>query len=425
MNVDKTRTYIQRSKSSPLELSLKNREGASYLDEATLLVVPHIRRLKSLTVHANVLPSVLRNCCCHAPPLEKLGVCVAGPKNPVLDSAPPNGDLSSLGTLCVRGVITHLPWRNLRNLRVFTLASRPPGRSVTQLLDILESAPLLHTVDLEDSVPDSSDAPPERIVPLCYLKTFTLSADPPHPILLNHLSIPVGASMISWIVFSGEESPLPDYPPEGSPNFRNLSCITSINLSFRVIRKFMRLSGPSGSLHLFAYWEGEGETDLSSYIVDHRVLCSLSPPILSGAQRLSVSKYRHSHPTKSRRLSGFSGPLLCEQSSKAHLDQMPHPPFHSHLEPRRKLVQTHVVSERVLYNESPYHFFNEHLVNMAKNRASRGAKLSSISIVGLGGSVPGREMLKLRGHVVYLECRSDDAPPDWDSVPGESSGEGQ
>ena len=298
MNVDKTRTYIQRSKSSPLELSLKNREGASYLDEAALLVVPHIRRLKSLTVHANVLPSVLRNCCCHAPPLEKLGVCVAGPKNPVLDSAPPNGDLSSLGTLCVRGVITHLPWRNLRNLRVFTLASRPPGRSVTQLLDILESAPLLHTVDLEDSVPDSSDAPPERIVPLCYLKTFTLSADPPHPILLNHLSIPVGASMISWIVFSGEESPLPDYPPEGSPNLRNLSCITSINLSFRVIRKFMRLSGPSGSLPLFAYWEGEGETDLSLYIVDHRVLCSLSPPILSGTQRLSVSKYRHSHPTK-------------------------------------------------------------------------------------------------------------------------------
>ena len=171
---------------------------------------------------------------------------------------------------------------------------------------------------------------------------------------------------------------------------------------------------------------GRGRGD-RSFLVYRRPPSSLFPqPAYSLRNPEAICLKVQTFPSnKSRRLSGFSGPLLCEQSSKAHLDQMPHPPFHSHLEPRRKLVQTHVVSERVLYNESPYHFFNEHLVNMAKNRASRGAKLSSISIVGLGGSVPGREMLKLRGHVVYLECRSDDAPPDWDSVPGESSGEGQ
>ena len=57
------------------------------------------------------------------------------------------------------------------------------------------------------------------------------------------------------------------------------------------------------------------------------------------------------------------------------------------------------------------------LVRMAKNRASRGAKLSSIMIVGLDDPVL-REVLELKEHVTHMEHR-DDGWPAWDDVPGD------
>ena len=44
MDIDKTHTYIQRSRSSPLEICLMKVQGTSYLDDAFSLVVPHICR---------------------------------------------------------------------------------------------------------------------------------------------------------------------------------------------------------------------------------------------------------------------------------------------------------------------------------------------------------------------------------------------
>ncbi|KAF9780829.1 hypothetical protein BJ322DRAFT_284954 [Thelephora terrestris] len=421
-NVEKTRAYIQRSKYSPLELSLKNCDGASYTDEATSLMVPHIHRLKSLTVFAKILPEVFEHCFCAAPLLEELDICVAGSRDPVLDSALFNGDLSTLRVLSLYGVTTHLPWRTLANLRALTLGSWGPKHGVTQLLDIFESSPLLQTVSLEDSVPELSDAPPERIVSLPHLKSLTLTADPPHSILLNHLCVPVGASLTSWSIFSGEESPLLDYLPDRSPNFKNLSCITSVNLSFRSTQKFVRLCGPSGNLHLLAHWEGGAE--FSSYVVDHRVLFSLSPPILSKTERLSISKYKHSGPAKVEDCLVFRA-LSSTKSLRALVLVKCHTlPFILALNPEEnpsKLMLCPNLKELHFYNQSSKDLQIGHLVRMAKSRALRGAKLSSISIVGLRGFVPGRGVSKLRAHIVHLECRSDDASPAWDSVPGESS----
>ena len=55
---------------------------------------------------------------------------------------------------------------------------------------------------------------------------------------------------------------------------------------------------------------------------------------------------------------------------------------------------------------------------MAKARVSRDAKLSSITIVGLDGLVPGTEVFKLREHVEHVEYRVDDALPEWNTIPG-------
>jgi len=62
---------------------------------------------------------------------------------------------------------------------------------------------------------------------------------------------------------------------------------------------------------------------------------------------------------------------------------------------------------------------------MVEERTRRGAKLSSIIIVGLGGLVPGEEELKLREHVGHVDHTVDDVAPEWDSLPGEDGHESE
>jgi len=57
------------------------------------------------------------------------------------------------------------------------------------------------------------------------------------------------------------------------------------------------------------------------------------------------------------------------------------------------------------------------LLSMAKERASRGAKLSAISIIDLDNAfVSAKEMDQLREHVSRVEYRFDSVMPAWDSL---------
>ena len=68
-------------------------------------------------------------------------------------------------------------------------------------------------------------------------------------------------------------------------------------------------------------------------------------------------------------------------------------------------------------------FEGERLVMMAKNRASKGVKLSSITIVGRGYSrAKSKEPFGLKEYVNRAECKPrSGANPGWDYVPGESN----
>ena len=90
-----------------------------------------------------------------------------------------------------------------------------------------------------------------------------------------------------------------------------------------------------------------------------------------------------------------------------------------------KLVLCRNLEHLVLYFESQDQFHIKHLTGMARERASRDAKLSSITIIGLGELVPGKEVFKLREHIERVRYRVEDEPPDWDYLPGESSDEGE
>jgi hypothetical protein len=87
--------------------------------------------------------------------------------------------------------------------------------------------PLLHRIRLDDAFPESSDAPPGRVVSLPHLKYLTIIANPAHTILPDRLSIPTGASMSREFDFDDDESP--NYTHHSWPleNLENLSHMTS------------------------------------------------------------------------------------------------------------------------------------------------------------------------------------------------------
>ena len=419
-NIDKTRTYIQRSQSFPLKLILGYYEVS---DDVFGPMVPHVHRLKSLTIDTKRLPRVLQHFRCPTPLLEKLNIRIDVPYGVTLDGTLFNGDLSSLHELHLGGVITDLPWKNLANLRVVHLEYSSRSYRMTQILDFFESAPLLHTVSLGYPMPSSSDAPPGRIVPLRHLKVFSINTNPPHSILLHHLRIPLGASLISQFHYREVESPLLDYLPKITPNFNNLSHITTVNLLFGQGRGYVLLSGPSGSLRMLVGWGGWGIHTLDER--PRRILHSLGHPALSTVQRLKILEYSHPKPAE-----GGECPIFQALSSLNNLRTLVvincnNRPFTCALDPGQNpsnLPLCSKMEELVFYIKFWYPIDIQLLIRMAKNRASRGAKLPSITFVDRSGCGLREEALKLREHVTHVEYRVDGTPPAWDDFPGGDSG---
>ena len=423
-NVDKTRTYIERSKAGPLNICLRDPQGDPYTTkEAVLLAVPRMNRLKYLTIMTNGPADILDYFDCRAPSLEKLEISLNAFPPPVLSDALLGGDLSSLRELSLAGVITRLAWKDLSNLTTLTLRRIPLNRiSVTQLLDFFESAPLLHTIVLVNSLPLSSNAPPARTVSLNNLKKLSIDTKPPHSILLNHLSIPTGALLVLEFEFGGDASSFLNYFPKPSKDIKPLSPITAINLLFDVVEKLLRLDGPSGGTYIFGHRTSGWNTP--SHTVDRRILQSLDQSILSTTKRLAISKLKLPTPVRVDKCQAFRTLYSLTDLCVLTLTRCHNLPFILALDPRRtpsNLVTCPKLEELVLYIEEPNGFHITEMLDMVEARALRGAKLSSIMIVGLGELMPGKEAFKLRKHVTRVDYRVEDVPPDWDILPGEVS----
>ena len=411
-----------------MKISLGEKGGNHNYADAFFLVAPHFHRLKSLVIRLDVLPDAISHFRCQAPLLENLDISLSGSHAPVLDNALFKRDLSSVRRLRLEGVITHLPWNNLANLTRFTLKSCLPGRSfITRLLDFFECAPLLHTIVLKDSIPTSSDAPFGQITSLPNLRALSITAQPAHSILLNHLRTPTHALLSLKFAFCGNGSPLQDYLPGTFANLENLSHVTTINLCFGPAQKRLRLSGPSGELCVLARLEEPDET-VSSCTLDHRILRSLSPGFLSTAQRLAVSKYKPPRPKKVEECPVFQTLYFTTSLRTLTLTKCHNLAFIFALNPEKNssgLVLCPDLEEIILYIKSRDHFHIGHLLSMAKKRSVRGAKLSSINIVGLNKLVPAKEVFGLREHVTHVDYRAGDTPPDWDYLPDDSDDESE
>ena len=117
-SVDQTRVYLESSKVSPLNIYLGGVGHPPFMDDALLLTVPHLNRLKSMSISrsSNDLTELTKHFLhCHAPLLGKLGIRPAPTNPPTIQIAIFNRNLSSLRELCISGALTTLPWTSLTN----------------------------------------------------------------------------------------------------------------------------------------------------------------------------------------------------------------------------------------------------------------------------------------------------------------------
>lgn len=432
-NVEKTRVYIERSKSSPLEISLEKHHDGAYCNNALLLAAPHINRLGSLTVHgpSDILPDLNKHFNCPTPLLRKLKIDLAFDRNrpPSFPGTLFNGNLSSLRKLSLAGFTTNLPWRNLVNLTTFELYHFPGAvdpQFVTRLLDFFESAPLLSKIDLHQSIPTSSNAPLERSVSLPHLKKLSITSQPVQSTLLNHLSIPNGALLVIAFTFSGENSPIPNNLPKHLNNLNNLSHATRINLSLGGTEKFIRLNGPSGGLYMYCTWTAG---NAYSHILERRVFRSINKFNLSQIQRLAVTKYSSPPSNEIEKSTVFQTLLLMNDLRTLTLIECNNLPFIYSLDPKKNKSDSVLcpsLEEVVLYIKKQDRFCLEELMEMASERNGRYTKLPSITIVSLDEMCPRKEVFKLRRYVSHVEYMLDVVSPEWDTISSdEDAGDGE
>lgn len=422
-DVHKTLTYLERSKSFPLDIHLKRSQYQSYRDDALLLAVPHVSRLGSLTVDgtASIIPALIRRFSCPTPLLKKLEIDVG------FDHPPPTfpatlfgGDLSSLRLLSLAGFATSLPWRNLANLTTLKLFRVPETvnlPSITQLLDFFESAPLLSDIELRlISVP--SNPPPGRVVPIPHLKKLTLLSCTPS-FLLKYLSIPIGASLVLNFPFGGESSPILDCLPGNFDDLKNLSHITTISLLLDEEANYVRFHGPSGELHLCRIFLDEGP---SLNVVQSQTFRSFKKFNLSNTQRLAVTMYDFSPRETVDSSPIFQTLLLMDNLRILTLIECKNLPFIHALNPEKNnsgTVACPNLEDLTLYIKKPSRFNISELREMASVRAGRHAKCPSLTIVSLREMLPKEEVFTLREYFPHVEYKVDVVSPRWDTLPGD------
>ena len=403
---DKTRVYLERSKSSPIDLRIDRDGRLSPSDPLFYIDPPSIRRFKSLIIHATPdnLHDIATRLYHPAPLLESLTIEIRTKSepnlNPAITPALFDGNLSSLRELDLQWVRTELPWRNMINLTSFVLAYPPPGEiSTKQLLDFLESSPRLHEVELYSVtlIPSDQDG---RLVPLAHLKRLTIHGDQPTSPLFDHLLIPVSAALVMEL--DPPHCLIEDHLPRSLDNLRNLSNFTQLRLYLDKWYSDIQCIGPNGKVCIVSFHpQGDGTGSMLESLarfdtstVERLDIFNTSP--LSGdlprrallpmkaLRTLTTSRWKNILPFI-RALDPDTGPsdsLICPK-----LEELVLP-----------------VDMKGLDIES--------VVGMATARASRGVKLKSVKISNQGVFAPA-DISKLRKHVVHVDLDFEDVDEEW------------
>jgi hypothetical protein len=400
---DQAHVYLKRSKSLPVNLSLRT-EDCSLSYHPFFDIIPHaIGRLRSLSIAAT--PRDLKDITDHlsrpAPLLKKLsvhgGYYNEPHRSPALTPALFNGDLSSLRKLRLESVRTELPWRNMVNLTSFKLYYS--GATTRQLLNFFESAPRLREIDLH-STTATPGAQNGQLVSLAWLERMDITGGGSASHLLDHMLIPVGTRMMVDVDLPSP--PINDRPPRFLDNLRNLPNFTAIELWSGLGSYFyMKFSGPNGQVRM----NPSDKTSLALEALDQFDTSKTEQLEIGHGKSLSGdSPYRALLPMKHLRT------LTLYQFASSHS-------FVHALHPGTSSSGITVCPKlEKLSIEHPEEALDlKDVIGMAAARASRGAKLKFVRITQ--GSCMRTDALELKKHALHVECG-----PEFDGVDGDGDG---
>ena len=379
--LEKTRVYLERSKSSPISLSLDG-NYLPLLDPFFKLNPDIIGRLKSMHIDTSMrgLDTIAARLSRPAPLLEVLSIY--GCYDP-LASTFLNGDISSLRKLHLDRINTELPWRNMKNLTSFKLIYTVPI-SVGQFLDFFETAPRLRKIHLSPMV-TISGAQRGRSVPLaCLEKIYTYGH--PSSLLFDHLLVPVGAR-------ARIQADLPSpHPPRFLSNLMNLSNFTAIKLDGGT--SSVLFSGPNGKVEVV--FRVNGTCSMLGFLAHLDTSQTERLEIEFGSSPPGDSLYRALLPMKDLRTLALT---RCEDPH--NFVRALHPDINSSGIVVCPNLETLIV-------EFGGKFGINDVAGVTAARASRGAKLKTVRIVPWRKAVGSRlGMLVLKGNALHVKPRRD------------------
>ena len=388
---DKTRAYLERSKSSPIDVYIE-RDGCLFPGDAFLEIdPPAIHRLKAMAIYgtAELFHDITTKLSHPAPLLKDLSI-YGGRElehSPMITTPLFNGGLPSLRKLDLHCVRTNLPWRNAINLTSFALVRTQSKISIKQLLDFFEGAPHLREVELRSVLLTPTDQN-GRLVSLTCLKNLTICWDRPISLLIGHLSIPVGADLTTEL----ESYPrIEDHLPRSLDNLGNLSNFTKLHVCLRMRHSYIEFTGPNGEVRIasFDYGINTGSS----------MLASLAGFDTSTTEHLEIS-YGDANSEDLRQallpmknLYTLTVPLPVGVRSLARA-----------LDPGTDLSNVLICPklEEFAVHVGKDGFDIESVVGMAAARASRGAKLKFVRIVNRE-AITWMDTSELGKHVAHVE----------------------
>jgi len=396
VDAEKTRVYLKRSKSSPINLCLKRAEGLVCDDPFQEITPPIVGRLKCLFLQAMDLRDITKYLTHPAPLLEHLTINRT-PGDPrsylVLPTTLFDGDLSSLRELHLYTVRTQLPWRSMINLTCFSLGFLFDHTiSIGQLLDFFESAPRLLEVELLHATPFFG-AQNGRVVSLGDLKKLTISGGKSSSLLLDHLLIPVGVEMTTSLDLPGPQ--VEDHLPGSLKNLKNLSNFTKI--SFYRGRHFVSLEliGPNGRASMVSTSSEPDDPHLAFQSLTQldtsktQWLKVVNGDLISGGIYQALSSMTDLRTLTISRCKSTISILPALNPAIGHKDSMMCPKL-----------------EEIVFRTSE-RFNIESMVDIAAARALRGSPLRSVRIIGRGEPVPREGVIELLKHVANVETSLD------------------
>jgi hypothetical protein len=267
----------------------------------------------------------------------------------------------------------------------------PDEVTVRQLLNFFESTPRLRTVYLRCVTPTPC-AQDGRLVSLACLEKMEITDGSSACLLLDHILIPVGAYLTIEVALPCP--PVKDHPPRFLDNLGNLSNFTAIELSCDSTReKHMRFSGPNGQVRIIPH----------SYLPDetYSVLGSLDHFDTSKAEQLNIDRgnssssdqlYRALLPMKHLRTLTFRACLTPHVFIHA---------LHPDMTSSGVVVCPKLEELVIVLDWIPLDM--ESVIGVVAARASRGANLKSVRIIGQH-KFERADVLELKKHVLHVEC---------------------